>query len=473
MTHLSETTNPRTHGQGVLNSADRFGEPCMQEKAEELEKILRSRTLKNSESLKALLQYIAARVIEGQDSQVRGYTIAVEVFGRSNFNPSVDSLVRVHAKRLREKLREYYQTEGKSDKVVIIIPKGHYNTVFSYGRREEPALKMDIDAAQSPSIPPTPQTASITEPALLRNALLVVVVVLSIAGAALSFWNIALRRRVAAPRPFAAAEVDYGSVWEPFIKGDRPTLVVLSNPPLFRFSNAADPAAIIKNAVEMTPEQCSWAAQTIKEKMVGVQRPERYKLVFSPREYTGIGEAIGLYRVGELLRSAGTSVAFKQSRTVSVEDLKSNNVVMLGSVSANTWSDKIPVKEDFTYMISAVIRNNNPLPGEQREYRPKFGAQTGELVEDYALITVRPGVTDEKRVMVLAGIESEGTQAAAEFVTSKEYLNVINQRLQQATADGAVPKYYQVLLKVGVDNGIPTTVSVLTIHALKVTRANR
>ena len=71
--------------------------------------------------------------------------------------------------------------------------------------------------------------------------------------------------------------------------------------------------------------------------------------------------------------------------------------------------------------------------------------------------------------MILAGVKSEGTQAAAEYVTKKEYLNTLNQHLQQMSGNGP-PKYYQVLLKVDVDNGIPITASILAIHRLEVTR---
>jgi hypothetical protein len=456
----------------MLNSADKSdpSEPDTQEKAEQLDRILRSRALQNSESLKALLHYIASRVIEGKDSQIKEYTIAVEVFGRGkDFNASIDSLVRVQAKRLREKLKEYYQTEGKSDKVVIDIPKGHYNTVFSYSRQEAPAPAADIASEQLPSTAATAPTASINRVALLRNALLWLIAFLVIVCALLYYWNRALRRQAFGPRGVRVAEADHESVWEPYIRSNSPTLVILSNPPLFRFSNASDPQAVIKNAVDMTPEECSRAAETLKDRFV-VKQPGKLRLVFAPREYTGIGEAIGLYRVTGLLRAAGTTVTFKQSRTVSAEDLKTNNVVMLGSVWANVWSGKIPVQEDLTYTINATIHNSNPLAGEQSEYRPKFNEQTGQLVEDYALITVRPSVTDENTVMVLAGIESEGTQAAAELVTSEQSLTLLNQRLQQAAAEGSPPKYYQALLKVDVDNGIPTTVSVLTIHPLKVAR---
>ena len=68
--------------------------------------------------------------------------------------------------------------------------------------------------------------------------------------------------------------------------------------------------------------------------------------------------------------------------------------------------------------------------------------------------------------MVLAGVYSQGTEAAAEYVTNKNYVDQLNQRLQQLReADGPAGDF-QVLLKVGVENGIPTTISIVAIHKL-------
>src|ERR671914_3073178 len=102
-----------------------------EEKLEQLEKVLRSRTLQNSESLKAFLRFVVEKTIEDQGAQLKEYTIATEVFGRnSDYDPRIDSVVRVQAGRLRTKLQEYYTTEGKGDPVVIDLPKGHYHPVF-------------------------------------------------------------------------------------------------------------------------------------------------------------------------------------------------------------------------------------------------------------------------------------------------------------------------------------------------------
>lgn len=73
------------------------------------------------------LEYLVNNTLAGDADRLKGYTIAVEVFDRkSDFDPSLDAIVRVEATRLRNKLREYYDTLGKQDAVRIDFPKGGY-----------------------------------------------------------------------------------------------------------------------------------------------------------------------------------------------------------------------------------------------------------------------------------------------------------------------------------------------------------
>src|SRR5215211_8972784 len=110
-----------------------------EQKLEQLERVLQSRALQNSESLKAFLRFVVERTVEDEGAQLKEYTIATEVFGRnSDYDPRIDSVVRVQAGRLRTKLQEYYTTEGKGDSVVIDLPKGHYYPVFNCPRSDSP-----------------------------------------------------------------------------------------------------------------------------------------------------------------------------------------------------------------------------------------------------------------------------------------------------------------------------------------------
>ena len=109
-----------------------------EEKLAHLERVLHGRALHGSDNLKAFLRFIVGKSIEDQEGQLKEYVIATEVFGRgSDFDSRVDSVVRVQAGRLRTKLHEYYETEGKHDRVIIVLPKGQYSPVFSYAQKDE------------------------------------------------------------------------------------------------------------------------------------------------------------------------------------------------------------------------------------------------------------------------------------------------------------------------------------------------
>jgi hypothetical protein len=451
-----------------------------EQKLEQLEKVLQSRTLQNSESLKAFLRFVVEKTIADRDALLKEYTIATEVFGRnSDYDPRIDSVVRVQAGRLRTKLQEYYTTEGKSDQIIIDLPKGHYHPVFICPQPEP-------GQAISPAAPTSPTNGGATNghgaaatagghshvedgsawggrktAVLLLGAL---VVLLGVAVLALYFSNRELRRQATSGDALLNIE-DFKAVWSPFVDDPAAPLLVLSNPTVYRFLNEADPASLKQRAIQLTPEQTRALADSpeFKGQWTGGDSPQ---LIPSLGMYTGMGEAIGLYRLADLFRTADKTILLKQSRHVSAADLKYRNVILLGSIYVNEWTRRLPSVENFGYTFSATIENRNPLPGEEREYKPQFNPQTGELAVDYALITVKPNVSGEHAVMTLAGIFSEGTEAAAEFVTTRNHLAVLGQRLRQLGGQGASPKYYQALLKVEVENGTPTTITLITLRAL-------
>jgi hypothetical protein len=97
----------------------------------EIEKLVASHALHGSESLCKLLRYLGKQALEHPGTAVKEYQIATEVFGRqADFDPQLDSMVRVQAGRLRTKLAEYYNTEGATDRIVVELPKGSYAVAF-------------------------------------------------------------------------------------------------------------------------------------------------------------------------------------------------------------------------------------------------------------------------------------------------------------------------------------------------------
>ena len=93
--------------------------------------VLTSRTFENKPTLTNLLKYICERHFDGDGGAIKEYSIATDVFGRSQtFDQATDSIVRVEAFRLRKKLREFYEGEGADQPIEIVVATGHYRPEF-------------------------------------------------------------------------------------------------------------------------------------------------------------------------------------------------------------------------------------------------------------------------------------------------------------------------------------------------------
>jgi hypothetical protein len=96
-----------------------------------LDHLLASPPFENSERLCRFLRFVIKKALDGEGAAIKEYSIALEVYGRpSSYDPKVDSIVRVEASRLRTKLREYYETEGREDDIRIELPKGFQTSEF-------------------------------------------------------------------------------------------------------------------------------------------------------------------------------------------------------------------------------------------------------------------------------------------------------------------------------------------------------
>jgi TolB-like protein/Tfp pilus assembly protein PilF len=104
-----------------------------------LDKILASPMFVQAERQQRFLRYVATETLAGRAELLKGYTIGVAVFDReSSFDPALDAIVRVEAARLRGKLREYYDSEGRDDSVRFVLPKGNYAVHIEWQGEEPP-----------------------------------------------------------------------------------------------------------------------------------------------------------------------------------------------------------------------------------------------------------------------------------------------------------------------------------------------
>jgi hypothetical protein len=484
-----------------------------EEKLAQLERILHGRALHGSDNLKAFLRFIVDKSIENQESQLKEYVIATEVFGRGNdFDSRVDSVVRVQAGRLRTKLHEYYETEGKDDHVLIALPKGQYLPVFSSapkneeregynesGAGEASAVGAVSNQDESQGIAKGGEvngSAQMTAPAsrvapagaIMINATRgidpklamgrwrIAAIVFALISVMLSALTVFYRARAVEiseaaegrarteNNPLDRREVE--PLWGDLLRSSEPVLVVYSNT-LFQ-GTVEDGMKLFK---PLDAPGSSLGSPSIPQSVTEQSKEPVTEL------YTGIGEVMGSYFLGDFFARLGHASRVKRSLLLTWEDLKTENIVVLGSPAENFFLRDLPQKQDFIFKPmpddngnkSFGIINDNPRPGEQRRYLAKQdGPSRSQISEDLAVVSLLQGLDGKKRMLILAGITTHGTQAAVEYVTKPDYIRDLVRNLNTAPA-GAPPKLpisFQVLVKVKVNGGVPVQVSYVTHHNL-------
>jgi hypothetical protein len=461
-----------------------------EEKLAQLNRVLQGRTLQGSESLKAFLRFVVDKVVDDAESQLKEYVIATEVFGRgSEFDSRIDSVVRVQAGRLRSKLQEYYATEGKDDQIILELPKGQYTPTFRY-RTAPPAGLEDNGVASTladRSILKDNEIQSIdTEGNLgiggsfsLHRRWKIAAIAFAILSLALFSTALFYRSRtlqlIQSTNAGTLSEVEtidrreIAPFWGPLLSSTEPVLVVYSNT-LFQ-GTAEEGMKLLK---KLDSPGSSLGSPNIPQS--GIENSNKPII----EHYTGIGEVMGAYFLGDFFAKMRHPSRVKRSLLLNWEDLKTENIVVLGSPAENLFLRDLPQKQDLIFRANIPdkddggkpaygIVNTKPQPGEQPYYFARQGGPSrSQISEDYAVISVLQGLNSKNRLLILAGITTLGTQAAAEYVTRPSYIRDLISRLDTAPAGNppALPANFQVLVKVKVNGGVPIQLSYETHHVV-------
>src|SRR5215475_3889893 len=121
----------------------------------QVRRILESKAFRTSEVHRNLLNYLAEKSLSGDADSLKEYTVGLDVFAKpSSYDPRQESVVRMHMARLRQKLAEYYRTEGVDDAIIVDIPKGAFKVTF--GGKPAPvetAIEALVPALSAPPAP--------------------------------------------------------------------------------------------------------------------------------------------------------------------------------------------------------------------------------------------------------------------------------------------------------------------------------
>jgi adenylate cyclase len=128
--------------------------PCPEEVRAQVERIVASSEFPKVGRGTVFLKYVIDEALEGRSTRIKGYSVAVEVFKRSEGFTQDDPVVRIEAGRLRRSLERYYLVAGERDPIRITIPKGGYVPRFDWIQNLEAEMPAHMAGVGSPSVPP-------------------------------------------------------------------------------------------------------------------------------------------------------------------------------------------------------------------------------------------------------------------------------------------------------------------------------
>jgi hypothetical protein len=374
------------------------------------EKILHSSQFNGSELLRNLLSWLVKRSVEHPGESVREYELAVDVLGRApGFDPRMDSAVRVHTARLRAKLAEYYMSQGVDDPVVLEVPKGSYLITWHQRHIPEPAVARP--PVQSPVLAPQ------------RTAWLWFAVGFAVAAILASSW-IWIWMSNRGPKAPPALR----TFWRPFLGSQPDPIVAFSN---HRFVGTS-----------------STGLRLFRD---GVDSPSDLN-----DTYSGTGTVMAALALGNQFSVFGRSVRLKRAELLTWDEAQDTNLIVIGSPTANSRLRQLPPLQQFDFKssreeprqgISGIV-NLHPHPGEE----PIYFASGHPYTSDYAILAMLPGLKPGRRILVMAGTNTYGVQALAEFVCRAD---LVGELLSRLPAKRETIPDFEALVAVNISGGVP------------------
>lgn len=449
-----------------------LGGPPPEDIEKQLSKIIHSKAFRHAVALQRLLQYLISKTLEDPFADIKEYTIGVEVFERGpDYDPQSDTIVRVQIHRLRLKVKEYYETEGAADPILVDIPKGHYIPTFelrkgSLKSNTEAALtphkNEEVDVKEFPSavLPQSQAPRATTQFFVLRPAALVLAVLIFATGVFIgTHWQLwrggASIGRTSNGAPSDAAR----DFWRGFLGNDSSPVVGYADA-VYLVDGAEDLFRFRRGASDYTG--------TVVDPHLAQQFASSPALVAKagPLYYedgnTGTGDLQSVFVLTKLFTQMGLQMLVKRCRLITIDDLQQHDVILLGSPEENDAVAQLTRPSDFVWNRLDVADpwkgeyvNRHPQPGESASYKTERDPNTQEIKTDFGLITLQPGAVPNRRIVMLGGLDTSGVAGAAQFVTSPMHMAELRSRIESMGAwnGEGVPPSFQALLRVDVERG--------------------
>jgi hypothetical protein len=366
-------------------------------------RILRSRHLAKSNFLSAFFLYICNRALEDPTVRITEMELGTAVFERGpNFDPREDNIVRNYVRQLRKRLENFYALEGADEEIMIDIPRGGYAPAFT--RRTLPTRDLPESAENAiERVVGLEEDSSFASESLRSKRRLFysicfgVIVAFALLRGVFFFF----------PRALAAIHVfpPRNALWTQMFSEDRNTIIVPS-----------DTAFVV---VQQANHRTFTLAQYLRWFSTKATTDGNLEMAYLRGEtYTSMPslEIVAMtQRLPEVIQSR---FMIRAPRALRFEDLREDNIILLGSSYSNPWCELFENQLNFQVINHPEsdhywIVDEHPPHGGRQLYESNYGKNS---LVTYASVAMLPNLSGKGHVLIIQGLDAAATWGAADFV---------------------------------------------------------
>jgi len=446
-----------------------------------LEEVIGGKSFKGSHRSTQFLEHVVKQATLGNIDVLKERMIGIELFGRQpSYDTGDDAIVRVTASDVRRRLQQHYTVLRKTAEVCIVLPSGKYvpELIRSATTQDETsATQHRVMKAAGSSVgmiqPQATENKTSLNPTQWAEGKVSLDQssksdwhrpILPMAGA-IAFiigMTLTIANRFDMPL-YKTAKTDltvHSAPWSSLLDGSRLLQIVASDP------NIEEIQRITHNHVELS----DYANGRYLPRGSNSLPPENLRLI----EDILRGDKISIFdgkfiaSIASLLPSGHSRLTVRGGRNIRIQDIEANdNLIFLGSPRSNPWTELYSRSLDFRFVLDErtsreFIQNVHPLRGEQSDYVPTAGGfDTGV---SFATISFLPNPGHSGHILIIAGTNGEGTDAAGTLITDPARWPWLLKPCRLTNANGL--QSIQLLLQLGDMAGSANDVKIIACHVL-------
>jgi hypothetical protein len=407
-----------------------------------IQRVVDSPHFRKSPRLSRLFLYLAEQTLLDRTELLTEFNIAILVFEReANFDPGVDTIVRSHMVRLRQKLDQYAMENQMTSSMRVSVPKGEYLVRFDPIYPAAPLASLEEPVAEATYIPlpDEEQRLGLTRKQPTR----LVLICWLLAGAVLVLLALLLGVLSRSSRKPTDALVTGHPLWSRIFQARQTTTFV-----------AADSGLVLLH--RMTQRDTTLAEYLSRDFSLTTRglSPERVSEVLNMagRRYTSFVDLKISRRLQHLPVQNADKLEVKYARDIQMDELKQGNVILSGARGANPWLELYEPGMNFIGSNDSVHHtytfiNRQPSVGEPKEFS---ASESDPKQPVLGVLAFLPNLDGSGNALIVEGNSIAGTEAISDFLFDDAELLPFLSKLRKA--DGTLP-HFEVLVESNSVNG--------------------